>query len=331
MDNYTCLDPRFSTTRRAARDMPVIKTDPDATFIPVLQLQPSARRVAEGGLRLSGFFKVNTLKEKTNSTALPVISIITVTFNAARTLAACIESVLGQSYDNIEFIIIDGGSHDGTLEIIRRYNHAIDYWISEPDAGIYDAMNKGIRTASGDVISILNADDFYEPYTVELSINAIMQNNTDFSYGAVRLLQDGIPISVKRPIPVAMQRERGLQEMPFPHISMFVRRRVYERLGLFTLDFKIASDHEFAVCLLRNNCLGIEVPTILGNIELGGTSSNALAQKESMRIAIRNGKNAFHAYSFYLFQLLRWSIREYMPISAQRIISKMLRTSHEWL
>ena len=91
----------------------------------------------------------------------PKISIITVAFNSSKTIKGTIESIISQDYNNIEYLIIDGGSKDGTMEIVKSYSEHVKYYVSEPDNGIYDAMNKGIRAATGDVIGILNSDDFY--------------------------------------------------------------------------------------------------------------------------------------------------------------------------
>ena len=115
-------------------------------------------RMGEGGLRMQGYLK-KAYEHK------PLISIVTVVLNDAKHLEQAIKSVLGQTYDNIEYLIIDGGSTDGTLDIIRKHEKAIDYWVSEPDSGIYDAMNKGVSLATGDLIALLNSDDWYETKT----------------------------------------------------------------------------------------------------------------------------------------------------------------------
>jgi glycosyltransferase involved in cell wall biosynthesis len=138
-------DRQFSTTRNLVRSTSV--ANPDFSTV----LDSSVRQ--SGGLRKEGFLK--------NSAAGPLVTVITVTFNAQATLEATIRSVIEQTYDNIEYIVVDGGSHDDTIAIIKRYEFAIDLWISESDKGLYDAMNKGIRQAGGDWLNFLNAGDTF--------------------------------------------------------------------------------------------------------------------------------------------------------------------------
>ncbi|MEO6118912.1 MAG: glycosyltransferase family 2 protein, partial [Methylotenera sp.] len=131
----------------------------------------------KGGLRTRCFNK-HSLPHK------PLISIITVVFNGAETIRDTIESVLKQSYGNIEYIIVDGGSSDATVDILKQYDHVVDYWISEKDKGIYDAMNKGIALARGDVIGTLNADDFYRyDHVLEDIAQVFLDPAIDACYG----------------------------------------------------------------------------------------------------------------------------------------------------
>lgn len=116
---------------------------------------------AEGGLRVNGRFSARSEEGR------PLVSVVTVCLNSEKYLEETIESVLGQTYEKIEYIIVDGGSGDGTLDIIRRYQDRIAYWLSEPDGGIFDAMNKGISLSTGELVGLINSDDRYFPYTVE--------------------------------------------------------------------------------------------------------------------------------------------------------------------
>lgn len=150
-----CLDQHYSTTRFVTTERPIFTKHPEDKFETLLFLPPGEGRQGEGGLRTKGYFK-KSYKDK------PLVSIITVVLNGEKYLEETILSVLNQTYDNVEYIIIDGGSTDGTLDIIKKYEHAIDYWVSERDRGIYDTMNKGITVASGEWIELLNAGDFYE-------------------------------------------------------------------------------------------------------------------------------------------------------------------------
>jgi glycosyltransferase involved in cell wall biosynthesis len=159
--------------------------DPEPYLHPMTPFR-SARQTAgsEGGLRKRGLYKSN-LQE-------PLVTVITVTYNCGHCLEGTILSVLNQSYSNVEYIVIDGGSKDGTLDILNRYDHAIDYWVSEPDNGIYDAMNKGIRFSSGEWLNFLNAKDtFCESGTIESVAKTFFQGDARFIYSDVLLTRDG--------------------------------------------------------------------------------------------------------------------------------------------
>lgn len=166
MSELHCLNPEYSTTRRVRHVSRFPRETSGADFTTKLFLPPHPERSGEGGLRTRGYVKAPAGIDDDAATGLedeswhPLVTVITVVFNGAKTLEQAIISVITRSYDNIEFLIIDGGSTDGTLEIIKKYEHAIDYWVSEPDKGIYDAMNKGLDVALGDRIYFLGCDDF---------------------------------------------------------------------------------------------------------------------------------------------------------------------------
>jgi len=169
MNKVTSLDENYSTTRFLTRERPMLLSE--GKFESILFLSEGKGRIGEGGLRTRDYFKQSY-------PGRPLISIVTVVYNGAKHLEQTILSVLKQSYPNVEYLIIDGGSTDGTLEIIRQYEEAIDYWISETDKGIYDAMNKGISLASGDYIVFLNADDWYERGAIESVAQNIIKSCT---------------------------------------------------------------------------------------------------------------------------------------------------------
>jgi glycosyltransferase involved in cell wall biosynthesis len=153
MADVLCLNPTYSTTRLLTREKPVIESPPDSRLRTMLVLPSYPGRQGEGGLRTKGYFK-QSLPDK------PLISVITVVFNGEPNLEETIQSVINQTYDNVEYIIIDGGSTDGTVDIIRKYEGQIDYWVSERDEGIYDAMNKGwlLATCDAFILFINNGD-----------------------------------------------------------------------------------------------------------------------------------------------------------------------------
>jgi len=161
----SCLNPDYSTTRRVSHLSQTDREIPGASLSRKLLLSPHPARKAEGGLRTRGYFKVaagiagDASAERGDEGPHPLVTVITVVFNGAKTLEQAIISVITRGYDNIEYLIVDGGSTDGTLDIIKKYEHAIDYWVSEPDEGTYDAMNKALDIALGDRIYFLGCDD----------------------------------------------------------------------------------------------------------------------------------------------------------------------------
>ena len=151
-------------------------------------------RSFEGGLRTAGRYKRRGI-----AGALPLVSIITVCRNSAETLEQCLQSVSAQSYENIEHIVIDGASTDGTLDLIRKYEHVLDYCVSEPDDGLYQAMNKGLSLAAGDYILILNSDDWYVPDCVESLVKALGYGCADFVSALAQYVnRAGNPVEVMR-------------------------------------------------------------------------------------------------------------------------------------
>ncbi len=144
----------YSTTRSLVHERPACFDSFQNGLETLLKLPDQGQKTVEGGLRLQGLFKVDSIDK-------PLLSVVTVVYNGVAFLEDTIKSVLGQIYDNVEYIIIDGGSNDGTLDIIKKYEHAIDYWVSEPDKGMYDALVKGFSCVSGSIMSYLNAGDLY--------------------------------------------------------------------------------------------------------------------------------------------------------------------------
>lgn len=184
------------------------------------------------------------------------ISIITATYNSGSTLRDTIRSVLFQSYSNIEYIIIDGGSKDNTLNIINEYKDKIAKVISEPDKGIYDAMNKGITCATGDIIGILNSDDFFtSTNVVEQIVREFEENNSiDAVFGNIHFVK---PENLNKPVRYYSSSifKPSLFRFGFmpAHPSFYVKRTCYEKHGLYDLNYKIASDYDLLIRFLYVN------------------------------------------------------------------------------
>ena len=209
------------------------------------------------------------------------VSIITVCFNSAETIEDTVKSVLGQDYKDIEYVVVDGDSTDGTLGIIRRYENTISKVISEPDKGMYDAMNKGLRVTTGDIVGFLNADDFYASEKVVGRIVETMgANKVDCCYGDVQYVARNDPgKTVRRWKSQAYQN--GLFEKGWhpPHPAFFVKRQMYEKYGHFNSKFKIAADYELMLRFLRKH--GIKscyIPSVLVRMRIGGKSNKNPSQ-----------------------------------------------------
>ncbi len=203
------------------------------------------------------------------------ISIITAVFNNREYIEDCIKSVLGQTYKDIEYILVDGGSTDGTLEIIKKYEDRISKWVSEPDRGTYDALNKGMGMATGDVIGFLHSDDFYaNERVVEKVAQAFMSYNVRSVYGDL-IYVDKTNSSVIRYWKAGEYRDRLIRWgwMP-PHPTFFVKKEVYEKHGCFNTSLKIAADYEMVLRLLGKQKITTHyVPEVLVRMRVGGISN----------------------------------------------------------
>jgi len=225
------------------------------------------------------------------------ISIVTVAYNAAQTIRCTLDSIAAQSYPEIEHIIVDGASTDDTLDVIKHHGRRVSRVISEPDRGIYDAMNKGIRLATGDVVGILNADDQYANTDVLSRIAHIMSaDSLDALYGDVSFFSSGNPeLTTRRYRSHWFAPGRiGWGWMP-AHPSLFLRRSVFDRYGLYRTDFRIAGDFEFVARIFRDNTLRYRyLPEVMvrmrsGGISTAGWRSTLLLNREVLRACQDNG------------------------------------------
>ncbi|MEC4684603.1 MAG: glycosyltransferase family 2 protein [Nitrospirota bacterium] len=207
------------------------------------------------------------------------VSIITVVYNGAENIEDSIRSVIGQTHDDIEYVIIDGGSTDGTLDIIKRYEQNIAKVISEPDNGIYDAMNKGLEVASGDVVGILNSDDLYADRTViENVVEYFSEKNVDSCYGDLVYVDrhnTNVPVRHWKSGEFLKHRFRN-GWMP-PHPTFFVKRDVYRKYGFLNIGFPLAADYELMLRFLyKHEVSTTYIPRVLVKMRTGGTSTPGL-------------------------------------------------------
>lgn len=231
------------------------------------------------------------------------VSILTVVYNGAATIRHSIDSVLAQDYPDIEYIIVDGNSKDGTQDIVRSYGNKIARFLSEPDAGIYDAMNKGIQLATGDVIGILNADDFYAyPSVVSEVAGVLAASNADASYGDLEYIDANDATVVRRKwVSGAYKVGAFLNGWMPPHPTFFVKKEVYNTHGLFRLDLGSAADYELMLRFVhRENIKLAYLPKVLVKMRSGGVSNstfkNRIAANQNDRLAwkINNLKPRFY-------------------------------------
>ena len=212
----------------------------------------------------------------------PKISIITVSFNSAKTIKETIESILIQDYNNIEYIIIDGGSSDETIDIVKSYSEKISYFISEKDNGIYDAMNKGIKAATGDIVGILNSDDFY-PNSFVLSnvAKSFKKYNCDAVYGDLVYVNKKDTTQIKRYWQAGNYNTSKIKNgWMLPHPTFFVKKVMYDRYGLYNTDLKSAADYEMILKLLYKENISVQyIPMILVKMRMGGASNSTFLNR----------------------------------------------------
>ena len=181
----------------------------------------------------------------------PKLTIITPSFNQGRFIERTITSVLGQGYEQLEYFVVDGGSTDETVEIIRRYEEDLDWWVSEPDAGQTDAINKGLRRATGDIVAFINSDDQYLPGAFEKVVSLFDRTGARWIVGACRyVFEDGSLMEVWKPELPTSPRYRWLVDtVGWPQASTFWRRDVFEEFGMFRQDMHYIFDTEFGLRL----------------------------------------------------------------------------------
>ena len=210
------------------------------------------------------------------------ISIITVSFNSAKTIKETIESILIQDYNNIEYIIIDGGSSDETIDIVKSYSEKISYFISEKDNGIYDAMNKGIKAATGDIVGILNSDDFY-PNSFVLSnvAKSFKKYNCDAVYGDLVYVKEKDTTQIKRYWQAGNYNTSKIKNgWMLPHPTFFVKKVMYDRHGLYNSNLKRAADYEMILKLLYKENISVHyIPMILVKMRMGGASNSTFLNR----------------------------------------------------
>lgn len=241
------------------------------------------------------------------------VSIVTVTYNSEKTLEITMESVLAQTYDRIEYLIIDGASSDGTVSLAESYRERMEQKgiclriVSEPDSGIYDAMNKGIQLAEGDIIGILNSNDWYEPDTVETVVKEFAQENCDLLFANIRMHKRDGSSFVKKARIRSFQTSRD-----WNHPTMFVRADVYK-----SHPFRNKGIHDDYGCYLQIAKEGYRMITldkVLANFRMGGVSNH-----KSLKEAVQRIKDRYR-WCYRVNGYSRWYLLECIAIEAAKML-----------
>lgn len=236
-----------------------------------------------------------------------MISLITPCFNSEKTIEATIRSVYEQTYTDFEYIIIDGGSNDNTVSIIKKWIPLFEgrlSYISEADKGIYDAMNKGINMAQGDLIGIVNSDDWYEKNTVELITKHYTGADYEVVYGMQRT------VSESKEVMVFIKNHEFLPDNMITHPTCFVTKKTYQDFGYFDLTYKSSADYDFMLRMFFNKKVKFTpIYSILSNFAAGGMSSGQVGVRENARIKLKYGiisdkKSKFIIAKSHLYEIL---------------------------
>jgi glycosyltransferase involved in cell wall biosynthesis len=240
-----------------------------------------------------------------NNSNKPLVSIITVVLNNKKFLEKSILSVLNQNYKNIELIIIDGGSTDGTLDIIKKYKSKINFFISEKDNGLYDAMNKGIKNSKGSIIGILNSDDIYYSNAISTAVKYFINNrNIDFLFGGVikhKLLHGYKPWKIYWSFGFYSAHS----------IGFFITRKAQMKVGYYNTKYKYSSDYDlFYRMILKKNMTGMATKKseVFGKFRRGGISSKITFFEylmETIKIRIDNGQNKLVVFIIFLAKVVK--------------------------
>ena len=229
-----------------------------------------------------------------------LITIITVVKNSAPTIEKCIKSILDQNYDKIEYIIIDGKSNDGTIDILEKYKKKINKIIIDSDKGIWDAMNKGVEIAKGDIVGFLNADDFYNPDALSLVNDYFINNKIDFLFGSVKKYNGYKPWKIKFSFGFYTSHSVGF----------FIKREKHIEVGKYSLDY-LSSDLDFfyrMIVNLRLKGMSTKKGEVLGEFAKGGFSSkiNYITHLNDLnKIRLNNNQNKIFVYMLYIFKIIK--------------------------
>lgn len=246
------------------------------------------------------------------------ISIITVTYNSESTLQDTINSIRNQNYKSLEYIIIDGGSSDNTIDIIKRNTDIVTKWISEPDRGLYDAMNKGVLLASGDLIGLLNSDDIFANNSIlELIGNCYRINNVDLIYGDIGIYDFKLETKIRHWKTSEFQKNSFKNGWHPPHPGLFVSKRCYDLVGLYNIKYRICADFDFMLRAFEiHNCRAKYIQFETVKMRYGGKSTGSIRNIIDGNIQIYQSfkENNYRVSSFYIIRRILPKIIEMISI-----------------
>ena len=277
-------------------------------------MQDSDKHKLVGGLRHRGY-------NKEGLPGQPLVSIITIVLNAEDHIQKTIESVLHQSYVPIEYIVVDGGSTDNTLSVIRQNDEKIDYWVSESDKGVSDAFNKGIIAARGKYIGLINAGDWYEPETVQCVVETFLAApETGVVCGALQFW-DGLKQEyICQSVPRFLERD-----MTITHPTCFISADLYDSFGLYENEYKFAMDYKLLLRLKLQGVSFVALQTVLANMQHSGASeihwNKALQETHRARVELLSG-SFFATKGYYFFVEMKRRLRFFLDkIGANNLIA----------
>jgi glycosyltransferase involved in cell wall biosynthesis len=251
------------------------------------------------------------------------ISIVTISYNAVQTITKTIESVIDQDGLSIQYIIIDGGSTDGSVDIIKTYADRLAYWISERDAGIYDAMNKGIAQATGELVGIINSDDWYARGVLKVAYDQHLKNPNAVIHGDMMLVSENSEDLYSLTAPDRPSVQGEFQKMTVNHPATFVPRHLYERYGAFDLSYRLSADYELMIRLLSKGVPFVPLHEVTSYFRLGGQSGGIRTYKENFAIQRKYGRSLLGASGWYVKAMIKLWIGQLLPTSAWALINKL--------
>ena len=269
-----------------------------------------------GGLRTKGIYKHS-------SNIKPLISVITVVLNGEKYLEEAISSIFKQTYDNIEYIIIDGGSTDRSLDIIQKYENIIDLWISEKDSGLYNAMNKGIALSSGDFVGFVGSDDYLYLNTLEKLAKAAQKETIDYTVGPVDIIRENGQLKEKvLVLPNFLMQNRFIFDMATHHLSFYVSRKIINKIGNFDENFNIRSDYDMVISVISKSKKNFNFTDSVGSFREGGVSGSYSSYFENFNILRKHGISVFKSILNILPSLIKVFIVKNFPSSIVNFLRK---------